>query len=134
MNDDGLPEYAKQAGYKMTTPAKPMTLEELAPILEFARNTIMWPENRNSEMAAALLSEHARANAAQAERDEARRLLDAAKSVVSAAETFIAADINVHPMMTREEAVKSGYHKLEVEVNYWLGLQPACQAAAKAKE
>lgn len=59
----------------------------------------------------------------------------AAQDIVHAACRFIAADINVHPCMTREEAVSSGYDKLEDAVNRWTAAQPAqCTSSLKPPE
>lgn len=52
----------------------------------------------------------------------------AAQDIVHAACTLIASDINIHPCMSREEAVRSGYDKLEAAVGKWIAAQPAQQA------
>lgn len=57
----------------------------------------------------------------------------ASEKVILAACALIASDINVYPMMSRADAVASGYDRLNAAVDKWTALQPAQCVTAQSQ-
>lgn len=69
----------------------------------------------------------------KAEVDRLRNELSVAMHVVNEACKVVDADTYVHPMLSREDAVKAGVMGMIEAVGKWRGSQPAAMASAESK-